>query len=519
MYVCRLVVPFLQGYVIAGEFNILGKSCYSLKLNLIFYGAFVGILTAIIIYLRIFTTITGQAGIAAFLMALTNAFGLLIVIMLLGHGLVRIPRHLWHQSDAKLQLRKLEKRALSMKEELTDAEHKLSSLVIEVHSLAHRRINHHELQPLIDKLVSKTPIPSEDDYALVSSINRGNSDIVEPVHRGYLERLNYRLPTVLHRRDRAAWEWRNLLEKSWYWQDVIDNCTCSVDNEWNSAVEMPVRSRWQRMVLWWWNCKLRGIFLRLLSVICILLSVIVFWSEVTLAVTSVDLSLVRPLLGIPIATEEMLIVALLFYVATCTYSSFLKLRILSYFKLVPGQHTDVASLLFFSAYFTRLIFPLGYNYLMLVDLALKTEFAHVMGTMDLFPLLGKNLNYYVPTALSLICLLVFFRFHHHISDYVESATGDDSGSDGDLIDGMELITHARREEERFLARQRYSSGHSSWRFSRSSTSLPLSSSAERSQSSLTRKRTELTIEEERSSSSASIKSPGQSLFNPWTAGP
>lgn len=459
-------------------------------MNFYFYGALIGILTILILYLRLATSITTREGIAAFLMALTNAFGLFGVMMFLGHGLVRIPRQLWHQRDAHLQLRKLEKRALVTREELADAEHMLSTLVREIHSLPHRTRHRPELLPYVDLIISKAPIPRDEDLlanggrsntsvAANSNLSTGTasnpsdvprtyeSTILQPISLNYLEEVNYRLPVALARRERAAWEWRTLLENAWAWQDIIENGMSGHARKWKSSIERDDGSAWGRTMRWWWKCRLRPVFCVTLSLTCLVLSFIVWWSEVTLAIAGTDLSLVRPLIGIGRSTEEVLILGMLLYVAGCTYSSFLKLRILSYFKLVPGQHTDELSLLFFAAYLTRLTFPLGYNYLMLVDRQLRTEFARVMGTMDLVPLLGRTLSYYVPATLTLICFLVIFRLHKRVTALLDTQA-DDRVSQGDLLDGAELVRQARREEEQHIARRRLytSASIGAWRVGR-----------------------------------------------------
>lgn len=64
----------------------------------------------------------------------------------------------------------------------------------------------------------------------------------------------------------------------------------------------------------------------------------------------------------------------------------MRMRVFSYFRLQPHNHTDEKSLLFFAAYFSRLVFPLGYNYLGLIEglkheRKLKTEFSKVHFTM------------------------------------------------------------------------------------------------------------------------------------------
>ncbi|PJF19453.1 hypothetical protein PSACC_00736 [Paramicrosporidium saccamoebae] len=398
-------------------------------------------------------------------MALSNAIGLLAVLFFLGHGLIRIPRRLWHASDFKRQLRKLEARALATKENLQDADDELATLTRDVQALPYRTRHHPELQPYVDELLATAPVPSDDELLYP----RRSSNPDQPrssIDLHQLEQLNYQIREAISRRDRLTWEWRDLLENAWYWQDVQSNLAAGQGLGWRSSVEPPIRSVWRRKFCWWWRVHFCSLTLRFLSICCIILSFAVFWSEVTLAFTNADLSLVRPLIGLRLGAVETLTGALLIYLVLCTYSSFLKLRVLSYFHLVPGQHTDEKSLLFFAAYITRLTFPLGYNYVTLVDRALNTEFAKVMGTMNLVPLLGGYFNLYVPLSLSIICLFTIVK---------SNRSGHESRHDNN--DGREMISQARRMEERENhARIRlYSSNISSWRQSRYASSFPVDS--------------------------------------------
>jgi hypothetical protein len=66
-------------------------------------------------------------------MAAINAFGLLFVIVFMGHGLMEIPRRLWRYSDKRKLLRRLEFAAPSAREELVEADYELRQ-VCSVHS-------------------------------------------------------------------------------------------------------------------------------------------------------------------------------------------------------------------------------------------------------------------------------------------------------------------------------------------------------------------------------------------------
>ncbi len=55
-------------------------------------------------------------------MAAANAWGLLLATIMLGYGLVDIPRKLWRTANAEVSLETLERQAPKVKESMVDAE-------------------------------------------------------------------------------------------------------------------------------------------------------------------------------------------------------------------------------------------------------------------------------------------------------------------------------------------------------------------------------------------------------------
>mmetsp|Transcript_25028 Transcript_25028/g.45297 ORF Transcript_25028/g.45297 Transcript_25028/m.45297 type:complete len:451 (-) Transcript_25028:887-2239(-) len=89
-----LVLPFFQYYAEAGDFTVGRKCLTSLKENGILYGsvAAVGIIGIAIL---LFTRTLSYESLLGLGIGLSNAFGLISSILLLGYGLVSIPRKLW----------------------------------------------------------------------------------------------------------------------------------------------------------------------------------------------------------------------------------------------------------------------------------------------------------------------------------------------------------------------------------------------------------------------------------------
>ena len=56
------------------------------------------------------------------LMAAANAWGLLLCTIMLGYGLVEVPRSLWYSASCRYNLRQLELKAPKAKETMVDSE-------------------------------------------------------------------------------------------------------------------------------------------------------------------------------------------------------------------------------------------------------------------------------------------------------------------------------------------------------------------------------------------------------------
>jgi hypothetical protein len=91
-----LLLPIAQEYELAGEFHWKDKLKRSLLNNLIIYGAFALFGGLFLVYLFIRGNFRLQE-ITTILMAASNVFGMVLVVVLLSHGIVEIPRKLWRE--------------------------------------------------------------------------------------------------------------------------------------------------------------------------------------------------------------------------------------------------------------------------------------------------------------------------------------------------------------------------------------------------------------------------------------
>ncbi|CAM9171909.1 unnamed protein product, partial [Sphacelaria rigidula] len=105
-----VVIPTLASAWQAGELTWPERLKSALLLNvrlylLMSFGLLVFVIYLVIRYVQVEQTSLGS--VSGFLMALANTYGLLFIILLLGQGLIEVPRQLWQTSFPSRELQRL----------------------------------------------------------------------------------------------------------------------------------------------------------------------------------------------------------------------------------------------------------------------------------------------------------------------------------------------------------------------------------------------------------------------------
>uniref|UniRef100_H2YCN3 Uncharacterized protein n=1 Tax=Ciona savignyi TaxID=51511 RepID=H2YCN3_CIOSA len=94
-----LVLPFIQSYVGAGDFSTLGKIKRAVIENAVYYGSYLFIFGCLLIYVAASKISLDIQQLKVLLITASNTWGLFLLVLLLGYGLVEVPRGLWHAAD------------------------------------------------------------------------------------------------------------------------------------------------------------------------------------------------------------------------------------------------------------------------------------------------------------------------------------------------------------------------------------------------------------------------------------
>ena len=458
-----LIVPLQQSYVEAGNFSVAGKIKTSLKENALFYTAMGAVFAVFLIYIMATKHLYGS-DLAGFAIAASNAWGLFVLVALLGYGLVEVPRKLWHAPDYARGLRLAEFQADALLTTIEDAKTELVTVVATIKNLEELIPRHFaSLTPFYDILVAAAPL----EYEARMQLHLDDEDTavsMDEISRSYLAALHGRLKRASRNLRTSEAQFEDLMDHAFFLQDVVK----AKNSPARAIVSLLKPHREGRFAArldeaeWWWYTRIAPIVLRVVAVLLALLSLAVVWSECVLfLVNSKHKDTTLSLFALAIHADgvsDFGLQALVFlpvaYLCVCAYSTLFKIQIFSYYKLIPNKLSSANSILFSAAYLSRLAAPLCYNYLLLIHEfnGVDTAFATIMGDMTAVPFLGEQFNTIFPLFILVLTTCTLFNMYGRIlaclgvrSFNFQSSFDDSSPSPGL---GSSIVSRERSRRER-----------------------------------------------------------------------
>ena len=246
----------------------------SIKFNLKFYLIVCILLIIFIIYLTIRSDFSSSQ-MLGFLMVLGNTWGLFLSVLLLGYGLVEIPRRFWFKGDRKRRLEELFFMASGTYTELENAKERVLDAIDTVREIERNIPTSDPLRYYFDKVVMKTPLSdSIEDHSRIGDFEQSpvlaDLRIQEP-SKANLSLLNYHVKSSVRNLEQCRMAWRELLEK-------IEKLEYEVAQETSPApLGPPIQIlKWKYKIHW------KGPLYRVIGVFFAVLSVLTVWSEMTM---------------------------------------------------------------------------------------------------------------------------------------------------------------------------------------------------------------------------------------------
>uniref|UniRef100_A0A674HMA5 LMBR1 domain containing 2 n=1 Tax=Taeniopygia guttata TaxID=59729 RepID=A0A674HMA5_TAEGU len=465
-----ILLPFMQSYARSGGFSITGKIKTALIENAIYYGTYLLIFGAFLIYVAVNPNFNLQwnqlqtIGIAA-----ANTWGLFLLVLLLGYGLVEIPRSHWNGAKRGYLLMKTYFKAAKLMTEKADAEENLEDIMEEVRKVSESIKYNHPLRKCVDTILKKCPTEYQermgrnmDDYEDFDE--RQNS---YPSEKS-LAKLHKQVIYSVQRHRRTQVQWQILLEQAFYLEDVAKNESSATRQFVHTFHSQEPENKiiqyfYTPTVEWYWECLLRPWFYRVLAVVLATFSVIVVWSECTFFSTKPVLSLFAVFIQLAEKTYnyiyiEMACFLTIFFLSICVYSTVFRIRVFNYYYLASHHQTDAYSLLFSGMLFCRLTPPLCLNFLGLTHMdatishknTQPTAYTSIMGSMRVLSFIADGFYIYYPMLVVILCIATYFSLGTRCLNLLgfQQFMGD-SEMTSDLIDeGKELIRREKRKRQR-----------------------------------------------------------------------
>lgn len=458
-----LLLPFMQSYARSGAFSRMGKVKTALIENAIYYGTYLLIFLSLLIYVIIKWKFTFSQ-LQTVCITAANTWGLFLLVLLLGYGLVEIPRSYWLSSNQAFLLNKTYFKVAKMATEKADAEENLANVMEEVATVHQSVRSNSSLRKQVDTILTKCPAIYQEEMTGEKTSSPVAHNVVPSI--GGLVTLHKKVITAVQRYNRIQVQWPILLEQAFHLEDVAKSKLSPVRYFMHSFAQPPGRIQkflYTPTIEWYWECVLKPFFYKLLAVLLCLLSITVVWSECTFFSTKPVLSLFAIFVQTAetfynyICIEMVCFVGILF-LCVCVYSTVFNIRFFNYYYLVPHHQTDSYSLQFSGMLFCRLTPPLCLNFLGLIHVdsedshqsRIQTSYTSIMGTQSLLPFISHGFYIYYPMLILLLCLATYYNlgsrclnllgFHQYITD-------DEITSD--LVDeGKEIIRREKRKKQK-----------------------------------------------------------------------
>ncbi|KAF5836465.1 LMBR1-like membrane protein-domain-containing protein [Dunaliella salina] len=420
-----IVLPFYQVYSEAGDFTVRSRCWTSIKENMLLYGV-VGTLAAfgvgmLFAFQRV--TLDTLMGVG---IGISNTFGLVVGILLMGYGLVEIPKQMWKSGNPVLMLKQCAHKCGRHAEAVMKSTSELETVITIIYANQRQMRRHDALHKYMDVVASyaETHSPIKPSLLATRTVD------IEGLRAEDLE-YNYDLEGLAILRRRLFWAvadykgFRAMYEKA-----ILDAFELEAiakarslreytSTQPTEAIGVSIARRkwpWDRY-LWIYKCTARSYVNKVFAVIFVMTSLCIVWGEATIPVPSPDLSpfshMIRDLDRPDQISIQIVTLLPLVYICSCMYYTLFRINAFNYNKLVP--HATVGPALMQNGMLMcRFAAPTCWNFYHIIRMTKDvcngcdpTVFSQKMSTMDVLPV--SNFNTWLPVALVAMCAITAFN--------------------------------------------------------------------------------------------------------------
>ena len=369
-----LILPLFQSFVSIHYFSIWKRMLWSFIQTGMVFLTLIFLCIVIMIFLIVkegwnFSNIISVAVTAS------NLWVLFFMILLVGYGLVELPRFLLKRSRYRSYLRYLYFQAAKSYTEKLEAELHMQETENEIkfYSRIIKYTNPYHIY--MQSIIKRLPL-----QAISQFIDENNDfqdySLNENISLKLLEKLNEKAKRTTWELFQCSAQWRQLTDHVINMEKIVNSMNNPERLLENYKIHCSRKLQYYiSRINWIWTIYiLRGIYLLLFG-FSALFSFIIFISEITIFLNQfAKVTLLAYIMNIGMYSKnylssEIFSIIFLAYISICAYYSVFKIRIFNKYRLCSDHQTNEFSLLFSAILLSRLITAMCLNYLYLVDLA------------------------------------------------------------------------------------------------------------------------------------------------------
>lgn len=412
----RFILPLLGEYVDSGYRAPRDRVLYSLRSNAQYYLIVLscGILGLVYLF---FQHGFHTESVKSLVMALAYCVGLIQAVLLLGHGLVAVPRHLFRSAGNRL--RRLQTRAPKLHDKLDDAVIELQDLNHQLEQLKMRKNGlSRDMEEWVEDLADTGPYALLDSTSLPTSSR--NNAVPAVVTDRYLADLGRRLNRARHKVIRFTYTWNRLVQEATDTQAAIDSVASKrlefqKDSSRPRILQIPMVTPHVRYLL---HTRIYPGTRIAFGGVLALASLSIIWSELVKfaapQISMISITVVRYVEGEPKVGfgGQLLSFLWILYMCTCTLSSLQDVKVWGNRALVR-RNTYGESACWYACQVAKLTVPLTYNFLTFTprNVHQKTKFYNFLGKLIVLTPLGKGFDYFFPMLILIPAAATLFNVY------------------------------------------------------------------------------------------------------------
>ncbi|KAL4503238.1 hypothetical protein ABPG72_000844 [Tetrahymena utriculariae] len=418
--------------------RIIGTIVSYIKLCLVFVIPFV--IGCIILF--IFTKSFGIGVMTQVFLLLSNIYGITVLVLLIGYGLVQFPYSLWSKTNTNGTLDVLLTKAEPLFNRYCDVQTNLLLATQKMHNIINKIYDGHQLFPYKDMFINE--LPNLDEHrsykssSASSNLSKHLTDMPDIINENYVANARFALKSAKYNFVKVFNKWKQHCDKIYKIIDIQsleekkDLVSPSKDNQnQKSSSNKNKDSLKSKFLNTSFNDLLKDykqleakkmdkkyvVFYKISACLAGMLSILIIYSETALIFSTDDNQAIVFMRIIQNSTNVagviFFILIILGYVIYCACFALFEIDLGAGFEIYP-YHTHPLTLMFNSKTCGTIAFPLCYNIMLMLDqvnnngLKVHSGFDTFFRPMQSVPFLGRWYNLIVCFLISVVGIISMF---------------------------------------------------------------------------------------------------------------